>query len=70
MSRGLEALGLERGISGRLAAERVEARGEVAVHAMRLDERHRGRDRAEELLRGRVRLGAAGAPLPPFAAPG
>ena len=45
----LEALGLERGISGRLAAERVEARGEVAVHAMRLDERHRGGDRSEEL---------------------
>ena len=67
---GLEALGLERGISGRLAAERVEARGKVAVHAMRLDERHRGRDRTEELLRGRGRLGAAGAPLPPFAAPG
>ena len=54
---GLEALGLERGISGRLAAERVEARGKVAVHAMRLDERHRGRDRTEELLRGRVRFG-------------
>ena len=45
----LEALGLERGISGRLAAERVEARGKVAVHAMRLDERHRGGDRTEEL---------------------
>ena len=67
---GLEALGLERRISGRLAAERVEARGEVAVHAMRLDERHRGRDRTEELLRGAAASAAAGAPLPPFAAPG
>ena len=57
---GLEAFGLERGISGRLAAERVEARGQVAVHAMRLDERHRGRDRTEELLRRRVRLGGRG----------
>jgi hypothetical protein len=54
---GLEALGLERGVSRRLAPERIESRRKVAVHAMRLDERHRGRDRSEELLRGRRRLG-------------
>lgn len=44
----LQALGLERGISDGLAAERIEPRGEVAVHAMCLHERHRGGDSPEQ----------------------
>ncbi len=67
---GLEALGLERGISRRLASERIEARGKVAVHAMRLDERHRGRDCSEELLRGRSCLGRGRSSVAAVAAPG
>ena len=45
---------VERRVAGRLGAERVEARCEVADHAVGLHERHRGRDPAEEL---RVRPG-------------
>ena len=58
VSFGIEPLGLERGVADRLGAERVEVRGEVAVHAVRLDERHRGGDAAEEHLVGTA-LGAA-----------
>ena len=49
-----EDLGLERRVAGRLRAERVEARAEMAVHADRLDERDGCRDRAQEIG---VRLG-------------
>ncbi len=50
-------LGFESRITGRLGAERIEARSEMAVRPMRLDERHRGGDTAQELLvrRGRHR---------------
>ena len=41
---------VERRIAERLGAERVEASREVAVHAVRLDERHRGGDGAEQRL--------------------
>ena len=54
VSFGIEALGLERGVAERLRAERVEARREVAVHAERLDERHRGGDAAEQLAVDRL----------------
>ena len=51
--RRLEALWLERGVADRLRAEGVELRGEVAVHAVRLDERHGCGDAAEEhVVRG------------------
>ena len=55
-----QALGLERRVAGRLRPERVEVRGEVAVHAERLDERHRRGDAAEQLLVGRSRRAGAG----------
>src|SRR5581483_12410675 len=45
-----EPLRLERGIAGRLRAEGVEMRGEVTVHAERLQEGHGGADAAEELV--------------------
>ncbi len=41
---------LERRVTGRLGAERIEVRSEVTVHAERLDERHRSRDAADELV--------------------
>ena len=47
--RRAEALGLERRIARRLRAERVEASCEMPVHANRLHERHRGRDRRQQL---------------------
>ena len=52
---------LERGVADRLGAERVEARGEVPVRAVRLDQRGRGLHVREHLLGGRRagRLGAA-----------
>ena len=52
----LHALGLERGIAGRLGAERVEPGREMAVRPVRLDERHRRGDAAEQLV---VDLGGA-----------
>ena len=52
-----QPVGIERGIAGRRGAERIEVRGEVAVHPVRLDERHRGGDSAEELLVDRGGLG-------------
>ena len=59
----LEAQRLERGIADRLGAERVEPRCEVAVGAVRLDERHRGRDAAEQLRIRRRRLRGCGSGL-------
>ena len=50
---------VERRIAERLGAERVEAGGEVAVHAVRLDERHRRGDGAEQRLVDPCRLRAA-----------
>src|SRR4051812_3645753 len=47
---GDQTLGLESRIAGRLRTEWVEVSREVPVHPKRLDERHRGSDRAEELL--------------------
>ena len=47
----LEAQRLERRVADRLRSERVEPRGEMAVRAVRLDERHRRRDAAEQLRR-------------------
>ena len=69
----LEPVGVERRITRRLGAERVDVRGEVAVRPVRLDEGHGGRDPAEEVVRGglggrrrgRGRARAPGAPLPP-----
>ena len=60
-----QPLGLQGGIADRLGAERIEARGEVAVCPVRLHERHRGRNGGEERLvdrRGwrRRRLGRGG----------
>ena len=46
----LAALRVERRVADGLAAERVEARGEVAVRAVGGDERHRGGDGLEEGL--------------------
>ena len=46
--RRLETLRLERRIADGLRTERVEPRGEVAVRPVRLDQRHRGRDTADE----------------------
>jgi hypothetical protein len=45
----LEAHRLERRVTDRLGAEWVEPRREMAMRAVRLDERHRRRDTAEEL---------------------
>jgi hypothetical protein len=42
-----QPLGLERGVSRRLGAEWIETGGQVAVHTVRLDQRHRGRDRLD-----------------------
>jgi hypothetical protein len=54
-----EAERVERGIADRLGAEWVEARSEVAVHAVGLHERHCRCDSAEQheipLIRGRAR---------------
>ena len=47
-----EPLRLQSGVAGRLRAERIEVRGEMAVHPVRLDERHRGGDAAEEQIVG------------------
>ena len=48
----LEPQRLQRRIADGLRSERVEARREVAVCAVRLDERHRGGDPAEQLRVG------------------
>ena len=49
----LEPVGVERRVSGRLGAERVDVRGEMAVRSVRLDERHGGGDPAEKHVVGR-----------------
>jgi hypothetical protein len=45
-----EALRLKGGIPDGLGAEGVEMRGEMAVHAVRLDQCHRRRNGAEQLV--------------------
>ena len=55
-----EARLVERGIAERLGAERIEPSGEMAVHAVRLDERHGRRDGAEQRLVDRLGGGARG----------
>src|SRR5262249_50652066 len=55
-----QALRLERRIARRLGAEGIEMRGEVAVHAVGLDEGHRRGDRAEQLVADGQRLGRGG----------
>ena len=52
-----QPVGVERGIPGRRGAERIEVRGEMAVHPVRLDERHCGGDASEQLLVDRSGLG-------------
>ena len=52
---------VERRVAHRLGAERVEPGGEVPVHAVGLDERHRRGDAAEEVLVDRWRLAAPSA---------
>ena len=49
--RRLQHLRLERRVADRLGAERVEAGGEMAVRAVRLHERHRRGDAAEQRSR-------------------
>ena len=60
--RRMQARLVERRVAHRLRPERIEARREVAVHAIGLDQRHRSRDPAEELGvdRRRRRLGGPG----------
>ena len=60
--RRMEPRLVERGVAHRLRPERIEPRGQMPVHAVRLDERHRRGDAAEELgvdlgRRGRRRCG-------------
>jgi len=50
-------LSLERRVAGRFRSERIEVRGEVAVHPVRLDQRHRCGDAAEEEVVRRRGLG-------------
>ena len=58
--RGHEPRLIECRVSHRLGAQRIEARGQVAVHAVGLDERHGCRDAAEERLVDGYRRRAAG----------
>ena len=51
---------VEGGVAERLRPERVEPRREVPVHPVRLDERHRGGDAAEERLVDLARDGGRG----------
>jgi hypothetical protein len=48
--RRLQTRLVERGVPHRLRAERIEAGVEVPVRAIRLDERHCGRDAPQELV--------------------
>ena len=62
LGRQLQRLGVERGVALGLGAERVQPRGQVAVRAVRLDQRHRGLDGLQQLEvrlagHGRRRLG-------------
>ena len=63
-----QSLGLEGGFARGLGAERVEARCEVAVHAVGLDQCHRRGDAAEQLLVG-AGLGGRGSGRAPAWAP-
>ena len=54
--RRMEVLGHEPGIADGIGAKRVESRGEVTVHPMRLDQSHRRGDAAQQILRNRVGL--------------
>ena len=58
--RRMETALVERRVAQGLGAQRVEPRREMPVHAVRLDERHRGRDACQELLVDRSRLGRLG----------
>ena len=58
--RRLEARLVECGVPHRLRAERIEARIQMPVHAIRLHERHRGCDRRRRALR-RAAEGTGGA---------
>ena len=57
LGRQLQRLGIERGVALGLGAERVQPRGQVAVRAVGLDQRHRGLDGLQQL---EVRLGGDG----------
>ena len=58
LGREAERLGIERGVALGLGVERVELGREVAVHAVRLDQRDRGLDGLQQRLVGRAgRLG-------------
>ena len=59
LRRQVEVLGLDRRVALGLAAERVEAGGEVAVGAVALEQRGGGLDRLQQLLVG---LGGGGRP--------
>ena len=64
LGRQAERLGIERGVALGLGGERVELGREVAVHAVRLDQRDRGLDRLQQRLVGRAaRLGGGGVAL-------
>ena len=51
--------GVERRVAARLGAQRVEPRGQVAVHAVRLDDRRGGLHRLQQRLVRRRRRGGA-----------
>jgi hypothetical protein len=61
--RRLEPLGIEGRIAAGLAPERIEAGGQMTVHAVCLDERHRRRDGSEEPV-GRSRGWGNSSPVP------
>ncbi len=55
-----QPVGIERRIAERRGPERIEVRGEMPVHPVRLDKRHRRGDAAEQLLVDCGRLGDRG----------
>ena len=60
LGRQVQRLGVERRVALGLGAERIEPRGEVAVRAVGLDQRHRGLDRLQELEVGLAGDGGRG----------
>ena len=52
LGRQLQRLGVERGVALGLGAERIQPRGEMAVRAVCLDQRHRGLDGLQKLQVG------------------
>ena len=60
LGRQLQRLGVERGVALGLGAERVQPRGEVAVRAVGLDQRHRGLDGLQQLEVGSPATAGAG----------